>query len=100
MQYELNEPDAAAEVFDDEVLVIHLGKGDYHSLRGGAGTTRLVPSGAAKALRALGRSKLMQRPSAATGGIGKIWPRRCDGCPVTGWNWAVIPGISYRWYAD
>lgn len=36
MRYKLNEPDAAAEVFDGEVLVIHLGKGDYHSLRGAA----------------------------------------------------------------
>lgn len=36
MQYKLNEPDASAEVFDGEVLVIHLGKGDYHSLRGAA----------------------------------------------------------------
>lgn len=35
MRYCLNEPDASAEVFEEEVLAINLATGDYHSLRGG-----------------------------------------------------------------
>ena len=36
--YRLNEPDASAELFDEEVLAINLSNGHYHSLRGSGGT--------------------------------------------------------------
>jgi len=32
--YRLNEPDASAEIFDEEVLAINLSNGHYHSIRG------------------------------------------------------------------
>jgi len=32
--YRLNEPDASAEIFDEEVLAINLSTGHYHSIRG------------------------------------------------------------------
>lgn len=32
--YRINEPDVTAETFDDEVIVINLANGRYHSLRG------------------------------------------------------------------
>jgi hypothetical protein len=34
MPYRLNEPDASAEIFDEEVLAINLTNGHYHSIRG------------------------------------------------------------------
>lgn len=34
MPYRLNEPDASAEIFDEEVLAINLSNGHYHSIRG------------------------------------------------------------------
>ncbi|QIF05778.1 PqqD family protein [Roseimicrobium sp. ORNL1] len=34
MIYRLNEPDASAEIFDEEVLAINLSNGHYHSIRG------------------------------------------------------------------
>lgn len=46
MRYRVNEPDALAEVFEEEVLVINLGSGDYHSLRGaGVVIWRLLAAG-------------------------------------------------------
>lgn len=46
MRYHINEPDASAEVFEEEVLAINLGTGDYHSLRGaGVVVWRLLAEG-------------------------------------------------------
>lgn len=46
MPYRLNEPDASAEIFDEEVLAINLSKGHYHSIRGtGVAMWKLLLSG-------------------------------------------------------
>lgn len=46
MYYQLNSPDVTAEVFDEEVLVINLRSGHYHSVRGAAVPLwRLVSTG-------------------------------------------------------
>ncbi len=34
MHYRINEPDVTSETFDDEVIVINLANGRYHSIRG------------------------------------------------------------------
>ena len=34
IRYKINEPDATAETFEGEVIVINLANGRYHSLRG------------------------------------------------------------------
>jgi hypothetical protein len=34
IRYRINEPDVTAETFEDEVIVINLANGRYHSLRG------------------------------------------------------------------
>ena len=34
VRYRINEPDVTAEAFEDEVIVINLANGRYHSLRG------------------------------------------------------------------
>jgi hypothetical protein len=34
IRYRINEPDVSAETFEEEVLVINLANGHYHSLRG------------------------------------------------------------------
>ncbi len=46
MPYRLNEPDASAEIFDEEVLAINLSNGHYHSIRGtGVAMWKLLISG-------------------------------------------------------
>ncbi|MFM8985219.1 MAG: PqqD family protein [Planctomycetia bacterium] len=46
MPYRINEPDASAEIFDEEVLAINLGNGHYHSIRGtGVAMWKLLISG-------------------------------------------------------
>jgi hypothetical protein len=44
--YRINEPDASAEIFDEEVLAINLSNGHYHSIRGtGVEMWKLLISG-------------------------------------------------------
>jgi hypothetical protein len=44
--YRLNEPDASAEIFDEEVLAINLSNGHYHSIRGtGVAMWKLLTAG-------------------------------------------------------
>jgi hypothetical protein len=53
--YRINEPDVTAETFEDEVIVINLANGRYHSLRGtGAWLWQALSAG-------LGRSEAIDR---------------------------------------
>jgi hypothetical protein len=46
VRYRINEPDASAEIFDEEVLAINLSHGHYHSIRGtGVEMWKLLISG-------------------------------------------------------
>ena len=46
MIYRINEPDASAETFEEEVLAINLSNGHYHSIRGtGVAMWKLLISG-------------------------------------------------------
>jgi hypothetical protein len=55
IRYRINDPDVTAETFEDEVIVINLANGRYHSLRGtGAWLWHALTAG-------LGRSEAIDR---------------------------------------